>query len=442
MGRSIGGNQMGKKLGDARKPLRVGRTYPERTAAFGVSLGFWATGGLGIVLGFWRLAASAHLVLHRHLGNPRVLGAVHLFTLAGFSMLMMGALYQLVPVLLNCPPVRTRSALGQWLLYVIGLTGMIGGLSDDQGTWIALGGLGVVGGSGWFLANLGRLILRRRTWNITAWFFSCALGYLALTLMLGGLLVIRLEAHGPSFSHVLALHLVVALGGWFGLLMMGVSYRLWAMFGRRHQEPQRWKATLGLANAAIIAMGIGYAGSSHLLVWLGWVCQAAAVLTYVVDLRAAGWNDRRTMADPALRTQILATLFLAVFEAFGTEALRTHQPSFWVLAILAYGLGWLGLSFIAFIHKILPFLVWLHRYAHSGGSSKRPRLDDIWDPKTVYLPALASAIGLTTMMAGWSARDQEVWMVGIGLQWFAWIALTIGGLRAARGPHRTRQGGT
>ena len=92
-----------------------------------------------------------------------------------------------------------------------------------------------------------------------------------------------------------------------------------------------------------------------------------------------------------MRTQVLATMFLVVFEVFGTEALRTHQPSFWVLAILAYGLGWLGLSFVAFIHKILPFLVWMHRYAHSGGSSKRPRLDDIWGPKTVYLPARASA---------------------------------------------------
>lgn len=428
---------MGKKLVDARKPLKVGRTYPERTAALRVSLGFWATGGVGIMLGFWRLAASAHLVFHHHLGNPVVLGAVHLFTLAGFSMLMMGALYQLVPVLLNCPPVRTRSALGQWLLYGVGLTGMIGGLSHDQGTWIALGGIGLVAGMGWFLANQGRLMLRRQTWNITAWFFSSALGYLALTLVLGGLLVLRLETRWPPFTHVLAVHLVVALGGWFGLLMMGASYRLWAMFGRRHQEPQRWKATLGLANAAIIAMGIGYACSSPFLVWMGWGCQVAAFLTYVVDLGEAGWNDRRTMADPALRTQVLATFFLVVFEVLGTEALRTHQQSFWVLAILAYGLGWLGLSFIAFIHRILPFLVWLERYAHSGGSSKRPRLDDIWDPNTVYLPALSLAIGLTTMIVGWSTKSQEAWMVGIGFQFFAWLTLIVGGLKAVRGPHRT-----
>ena len=39
----------------ARRDLRVGRIYPERTTRFDVPLLFWATGTAGIVVGYWRL---------------------------------------------------------------------------------------------------------------------------------------------------------------------------------------------------------------------------------------------------------------------------------------------------------------------------------------------------------------------------------------------------
>ncbi len=37
------------------------------------------------------------------------------------------------------------------------------------------------------------------------------------------------------------MHLTVAMGDGF-VLVVGISYRVWAMFGRRHHEPNHWIA--------------------------------------------------------------------------------------------------------------------------------------------------------------------------------------------------------
>lgn len=82
---------------------------------------------------------------------------------------------------------------------------------------IEVGGSGVLVGIAYFLLNMVSRIRHRSTWHITAWFFSAALVYLAVTLLMGGLLVLRYTTETPSFAGELGVHMTVALSGWFGL---------------------------------------------------------------------------------------------------------------------------------------------------------------------------------------------------------------------------------
>ena len=140
---------------DFIQQLKIGRTYTDRSAHLAVPLLFWATGSLGVLVGLWRLASVAAPLLSGLVGTGPVLEAVHSFSLAGFTMVMMGALYQLIPVLLNVPPVTATRAFLQWAVYTLGLVGFLVGLATGC-TWaLACGGTGVVVGILWFLGNVG-----------------------------------------------------------------------------------------------------------------------------------------------------------------------------------------------------------------------------------------------------------------------------------------------
>ncbi len=415
--------------------LRVGRAYTKRTAPLYVPLIFWATGATGMVAGLLDLDRVRRLLFSSAAATGPILGAVHLLTLAGLTMVMMGALYQLVPVLFNGSPVRVIRSVSQWALYTAGLVFFIWGLNGQSHglVWIGSGATGA--GILYFLVNMGGLYQRRSTWNITAWFFTAALFYLALTVVMGGLLLLSGRTGIGSFAHELSIHLVIALGGWFGLLVAGASYRLWAMFGRKHREPRYWQATWVLANLSIVVLVVGNLSMIPSLVDAGWIVELGACGAYLADMVPAGLIDRRTMQDGALRLLIPSMGFLWVWQILGSVALWDHQPTLWRPAILAYGLGWVGMNFMWFSQKIVPFIVWLHRYAHVHGRGKMPRLKDIWPSKWTLVPFWAGTVGISLVIAGAGLSQPMLFQGGMALVVLAWLMLFVAGIRAVAGPH-------
>lgn len=417
------------------KRLKVGRVHPDKTSVLSVPALFWATGALGMLTGLWRLWAARHDLFAVATGKGALLAAVHCFTLAGLTMVMMGALYQLVPVLLNCSATPTWRAVGQWALYTVGIIVFVCGFNGGNPVALSLGGSGVVLGIGLFLGNMASLLHHRTTFNITGWFIMAALCYLAVTMVLGsllGLYYLGVLSLGPS---LLGAHMAVALGGWFGFLMTGVSLRLWAMFGRSHREPSHWMVTWTCINLAVVGL---IAGTLTDLSWiriLAWVVQLVGFGAYMRDVMRGGLIDRRTMRDPALRTVAAGLFFLAVFEILGTLAVLGRH-TLWVPAIWAYGLGWIGLSFIGFSQKLLAFMIWIHRYAHVHGRGKVPRLEDIWRPSWAYAPLLATGIGLAMQGGAWWVKSSYWFAWGTSLEGFAWLWMFIFGIRAVLGPHR------
>jgi hypothetical protein len=415
--------------------LKVGRAYTDNTSVLGVPLIFWGTGALGILVGLLRLAReSAHIVAGQ-VGSGAVIAVVHLFTLAGFTMVMMGALYQLNPVLLNCDPVPARRAWFQWALYVAGVSGFVEGMAANQLGWIVAGGVGLVLGIGAFLTNIAGRLRRRTTWNITMLYLTSGEFYLALVVIWGALLVWGYVG-GPDMDAQIPVHMTLALGGWLGFVVTGASLRLWAMFGLRHREPRYWLAVWLSGNAAILVLILGHLAQSSAVVWVGWLLQLGAAGGYIADVIQAGLFDRKLVKQPALLTAVPATAFLVIFEGLGTVAVVTGDSSWWIAALLAYGLGWVGLNFITFSQKLVPFLVWLHRYAHVHNRGKMPRLNDIWRPWWAYPLGVLATVGVFGVVLGVLLGVSRVITWGAGIEALAWLGLIIAGARAVAGPHR------
>ncbi len=416
--------------------LRVGRTYTQQTSRLGVPLLFWMTGVCSMVIGLWRVWVVRSWILLGFVGPGSVIACVHLFTLGGFTMLMMGALYQLVPVLTNSRPVPANRIVIQWGLYTFGISLFVLGLNNNWLWGLGIGASVMIIGIIFFLVNVLNQVFRDPVKNITTWFFATALMYLAITVVIGGLLALSYATGYPIYVNAVPVHITLALGGWVGLLLIGVSYRLWAMFGRKHREPRYWMVTWSLANLAVGLLVVGDLASCRWVSNAGWLVQVFAFVGYLVDIVAAGLGDRRTMQDPALQTVAVSVIFLVLWEVLGTLAIFRHHRQFWIPALWAYGLGWVGMSFMGFVQKIVPFMVWLHRYAHTHGQGKMPRLEHIWRPAWAYGPMISAGLGIIVFLVAYGVKSPTGFGCGIVLQALAWLMLLGMGVRSVRGPHR------
>jgi hypothetical protein len=90
-----------------------------------------------------------------------------------------------------------------------------------------------------------------------------------------------------------------------------------------------------------------------------------------------------------------------------------------ILAIpaLAVLVGWFGFSIVGKYYKIIPFLLWVHRYSKKIGSEPVPLLKDMLDERIGYASLVALFLGYLVILAGILATSLA--MVRVGSAFFA-----------------------
>jgi len=381
--------------------MQVGQIHTDRTTRLYVPIGFFLTG-----LGWLVVALAVLFVTDRPGWRPPasswpVVALVHGFTLGFLTLVMMGALYQLTPVLTNRPPIAPRWSLIQGLGYLGGLGAFLWGLEQARPIWIAVGGSAVLGALIGFAGLIGSRVIRRGRWTIPQVFIATAVGYLVLTAVMGSWMAWGFLGLVVTPVDPLWIHFSVGMGGWMGFLLMGVSYRLWLMFLPSRRKPRWWQWTYGLQQGAVIAGVVsGYEGWHGGLV-LAWGLGMLAWATWTLDMLGFVRGHRLFRHEPALWLPAAGTIF-AAFAWIAGLASWLQWVHGWRVVLVAYLMGWLGLSFLGFVQKIVAFLLWLHRYSHVHGQGKMPRLNDIFPPRWSYGIALLTLSGMVLWVGGWS----------------------------------------
>ena len=328
---------------------------------------------------------------------PTTLIAVHLTTIGWLSLLMLGALYQFVPVI-------TNTSLYSQRLPLIGL-GFIGvGLASMLLGFLALSGIGAlrtsylpIGGSlvliGFALGgtNIGLTLWKVRPLPLHAAFVAVSLVFLLLTAVLGiALALVFALPRPPAFLLKLSgagvsLHMAAGLGGWFTLTVMGVSYRLLSMFMLAPDEPRRSTyAALFLTAGGLgllIVGGLVQLEGGPATVWVNRLGAAAAglgVAFYLSDIVEFYRTRHRKLLELNSLTAAaaLAVLTLAVLLGFGLALLgKLGQFSAPVGYLFLFG-GLTGLG-LSQLYKIVPFLTWLEVFGKKLGKGPVPRVQDL-----------------------------------------------------------------
>jgi len=378
-----------------------------RVESVGLPLRFILSGLVALVLAIAALAFWPDLAAAYHY-NQWVVAVTHLFTLGWLSSVVMGAMYQLVPVALETRLYSARLAGIHFWVHLAGWCGMVAMLWVWNVHWLPLFGSVFVLSVALFAYNIGRTLHGIPSWNVVAVGITSAIAWLAIA-VLAGLYIAFAKHFGISLLDPLAqMHAHAHLGGvgFFVMMLVAVSYKLVPMFSLSEiQSRRRAYASVFLINVGLLGAAVAVLfGSPWKTIFAATI--VAGLAFHGVEITAILRARKRRQVDLPLK-QFLAALSLLVptsvcalvlsWPGLPVSELTTQLET--VYAVLALA-GVLTLAIIGMLYKIVPFLVWYFAYSRHIGRARVPALADL---SSTQLQAVGFALfvpGLLVLACG------------------------------------------
>jgi len=306
---------------------------------------------------------------------PQALALTHAGTLGVLAMGMIGALYQMTPVVAGSPVPFTRIAHLVHVLLLSGLVAFVWRLLGGPTSAMTVAIVCFIVALAALLVPLGWALLRAPTNDATVQGLRVAVASLALITVIG--LLMGGGFAGGTFSPNrmlwVQIHLTLALLGWVGGLIMAVSWQVIPMFYLApgiSKPMKRWLLILLLAGlilpllAGLTAASLGEFLSPAKLA--GIAALPAALVIWLVHpaliLRGLSRRQRKRSDASLLFWQAglgIAILMIPVAAA----ALLLPDPRWQVLFGWLAIWGWAATIMHGMLSRIVPFLVWFHRYS-------------------------------------------------------------------------------
>ncbi|UYQ71183.1 hypothetical protein OF122_14150 [Pelagibacterium flavum] len=358
-------------------------------------MGFFATSVAFLIAGLGLLTAGYGYPF-APLRAPQTLVVVHMLALGWLSMLMWGALFQFVPVLVNAPLQGENTSLAVLGLLVVGTVLLVSGFAHMAGTdylspvLLPAGAFLLCSGFSLGIYGIVLTILRASSVPVSAGFVVGGLAGLAMTATLGvaftlGLSGMRLAEPVARITAVgVPIHAALGLVGWLTLTAAGVSYRLLSMFMLAPEVSQRRQKnvlTLGaIALAATMAGALVLFGGADAtaLFWSAGALTVAAVICYAGDMFEIYRTRKRRMLE--LNNQVAAAglASLAFTTLFAMVAIVSGTLGDWLGALVfLYAMSWLTTLGLGKLYKIVSFLTWLEVFGPKLGMGETPRVQDL-----------------------------------------------------------------
>ncbi len=354
-----------------------------------------------------------------HYYQPRVFALTHTLTLGWITVSIMGASYQLIPIVLERPIWSERLAGAQFVIVVAGIVGMVGHFFIGQWSGLLWGAALVALGVAAHVVNVA-ISLRGMPPTFTGRLVVGALAGLVLTTVFGaalGLDHVRKILPGPGLAGVHA-HAHLALLGFVLPMVIGVAARAYPMFLLASEPAGRLGAVQlwGLA-AGVPLVVTGVLVGSAAVRLPGAVAVAAAIGAHVAWVVAMVRNRRRPALDAGLRLLLMGTAGLVVATAMGlgfASGLLAGPRYGLAYGIVAIG-GWASLTIAGMMLKIVPFLVWYRVYASRAGRQPVPTLAQLSWPTAERAAATLLAGGVLLLTLAVVAGADVGWIRAAGV---------------------------
>jgi len=295
--------------------------------------------------------------------SPEILAVTHFLTLGFLAMSMLGAMMQLMPVLMGM--VITHSVLFSRIIHlplVVGTLclGTAWLLHIPQLFILAIVLLGFAFGT--FIIIAAERLLRSENRHATRSMMLLALLALSITASLG--IYLSLGYGLPDFAlarQLTNLHLSWGLLGWVFLLIVAVAYQVIPMFQITDEYPvlhQRWLG--GSVFVAIVGFSLSHLWQLENLKVFFSLLLAAGLLIFALTTLWVLKNRRRQLPDTTMKFWQLAMSSLILLTALWTlsTVFKIKLPDFLLAVLMIHGFAMTTIN--GMMYKIFPFIIWLH----------------------------------------------------------------------------------
>jgi hypothetical protein len=352
-----------------------------------------ALGGVSMVAGCVLIAIWAEqLMTPGGWATPQALALTHILALGFATSVMAGVLYQMLPVILGSRPARARGARLVWWCFLTSTAIFTGTLASGRGELAPIGGVALTVAILGISAHAGSVMRRATRWNVVALYLVMALGCLDAIAVIGAILSVSLRTGmlGDPLA-LLAPKVLLAVGGWLGLVLVGVSYQLVPQFNVSTVRARWAQPVLGLLVSGVllgvIALAVHLAAPLRVAALVPYGAGAGFYLDDVIRLTRARGRPAASGITPV--GQVAAAVVFVVAALAALPAIAGVQP--WPqVAVTSALLGWAPLAISANGARIIPFLAW----TRAGVPGAAPLAAD-------GIPVPAGVGQLTLLGIGW-----------------------------------------
>lgn len=382
------GDRISRKTERPQGPIRVRPENPFTGPIVWLPLRYLIAGQASLLLAALLALTHAEDLLDFYY-QGRVLAITHLVTLGWITTSIMGASFLVAPLILSVPLYSER--LGRWQFppLVAGTAVMVVHFWTGRYRGLVSGALLVLLATILFLGNLGLTLRKISRKDVATPHLVASLGYLAATVILGTLMALDkvLDFLGGQVLATIQGHAHLAALGWVSMMILGVGHKMIPLLtASTPEEERRSRRRFWILNAGVIGLFAALVTRNRLASPLDLVVVLG--FTSALYRLSRPWREGKSFPTDWSLHHVLAafgflvlSMFLGVSLAlgvFGDGALAAR-------AAITYGflglVGWISLMIVGMSYRVIPLLVWLHRYSPIVHDQPVPRAGDLYSTR-------------------------------------------------------------
>lgn len=343
--------------------------------------------------------------------NTKLIAITHIAVLGWASMIVFGALYQLVPVVFETALFSEK--LAKITFWFSCFSVLFLSYSFWVGSYVELlpyASVCMFFSLLLFVVNIGLTYSNAGLKNIKSTFVITSVLWLLITELIGTIIALNFKFNFLTEIHLhyLKIHATVGLIGWFVLLIIGVGSTLIPMFLISHELKEK-KLTFAyylINGGLIIAILNWFLFQNSIVDYLIPTLIIAGILFFISFIYDSYKKRLRKKLDVGMQYSMLA--IAAVFMPFvliGFIVLNTAiEVEFLYRIVTFYGFsiifGLITTLILGQTYKTLPFIVWLNKYQKLVGKTKTPLPRELYSEKIATIQFILYFIFIATFIIG------------------------------------------
>ncbi|AMC10681.1 hypothetical protein Lupro_05230 [Lutibacter profundi] len=355
--------------------------------------------------------------------NTKLIAITHMAVLGWATMIVFGALYQLIPVVFETSLYSEKLAKFTFWISAVSIIFLtysfwIGAFS----TLLIYAALLMFFSLLLFVVNVLLSYKKSAIKNTSSKFIIAAILWLAVTELIGTIIALNFKFGFLTVIHLhyLKIHATVGLIGWFLMLIIGVGSTLLPMFLISHNlKYKKLDISFILLNMGLIGLiSNWFLVQNVLFTVVCWVLIVVGVLLFISFIYESYKKRIRKKLDVGMQYSMLAiaSIFLPII--ISLVVLVGFNLKFEILSrvIVLYGFsiifGFITTLILGQTYKTLPFIIWLEKYKSLVGKVKTPLPRELYSKQIATIQFYLYLFFLVTIPIGFLMNNNGIIKIG------------------------------